>query len=668
MLARLVVAILLPCALFLGAQLAPRPPDPLHVYGPVAHASGDGRCATPALWTDSIACSSLQTDACTHCVHQLCAPARGPADGAMGLRVRYSAPHPSGPCAVTLAIAPSGTGALRHDAGDIVARNVLRPTDCTDEAGTVECFLRTEAWAGWDVALVRRASPDAPWTIAKAMHLTAIRMAGSPADIARFALAGLVVAAAAALLLVFARRTRRRELSALPRRSGAVDCALGGALGGGLGALTLLLTPSDVGGIVAGLLPMALLAGLLVGGGALLGACLGRREAKAPLPLGRGAAAVVALFAAVFFGSSLVADAAGLGGWPATQLRSSYLAYLVAATLAPLALVPHSLGRPAAPGATDVWTGRLALGACVGALVLCPLLGSAVSDLLQLSGPVAGLRGLGPPLDACLCSVAIALTVAGASLPLPAHTAPELPDPATLGLVTAVRTPLLLVERARQLHIGTLSLELTVLAGGLAASRVHEVWLGRRPCHGRLRDEVIATLNGLLHRPELAALAAHSLRLRVVLSHPGADAASVEGRSFQLPLALAALELAAPDAPGGDTCWMATGCLDDTMEELRPVDAPEVKLNALAPGRVLLAPPGTARALGRSEAAVHRVGSAEDGRRVASALARPGALAHGALVEVATTSAAAALTQQLRRALAGAASGPARAGVWRHVG
>jgi hypothetical protein len=660
--ARIALSVFVPCLLFVGAQFAPLPPAPLHVYGPLEPPQAHGACPTATVSTDRATCASLVGEECAGCAQEACTLRGGDGEGTRRLQLSVRNPSAAPACAVRLVVAPSGGPSMRHGASDLVGRDVLRRSDCMSAESRSVCSLEVEPWSGWDAALVRRGKDHSSWQIVDALHLTVLKLDGASADPTRFVLAIGLFGLASILLSIYLRGQARR-------RDHHLDAASHGAVGAALGVTLPILIPREFGGLgVAGPIACVVLGtATLVGAG--VGVALAAIRRRRALPLPAGLLLVWLVFCATLSVGTLLTDAQDLSHWPATHLRITYGAYIVSAGLAPLVLVTRTVPSTSDLGGSVPRSSRLPLGVAVVALALCPVLGGALSDTLHLSGAIAGLRGLGPPLEAFVSALAMGFLVVGVGWGSAegAAVANHARD-GELGRLAAIRLPLLLVEAGERLCFGEISLEMGRVPGGSVAPRSYEVLCGGEASHGRLRAEVIATLEAVMRRPELAAVQRDCNWIRVGLVHAAAADTRIEGRSYQLALALAASELAAGSTANHEPIWIATGCVDADLEGISSVEGIAVKATAIGPGRVLIAPPGARLESQPLAERCYIAATDYEAREVATRLSRRGALDRGALVEVKSLSAAIALTRGLRGVRYVPRSAPSANGVLAHVG
>lgn len=648
---RIAVSLLLPAALFVCAQFLPGPPAPLHVYPVGPKTAAHERCPTPTLSSDPAICAPSQLSACVGGVAYLCHFGRSGQVDPTRFRFRFTNPSADPACAVRALVAPSGAASMRHEPAALIASNLLSADACVPAGGATECSFTAHPWRGWHVALVRQPADGGPPELAAAMHLAALRVDGMGARPGKFAIAAAVALAALSLFLLYARRPAGSGHS----MSGA---ALDGALGGALGGLMVALIPQEAGGLGLAM-PASLFWPLsLMLAAALLGAGVSRTVRRRPASLPSGVTLVCLVFVTLYAGATSAAELRDLNHWPATRLHIAYIAYGFSAAVAPLLLVgkaPADISRARTP-----WTPGRPLSLAIGALVLCAFVGSAVSDLVEAASPIPDIQGLGPPLEAFVQAAALAFVAAGISLAITRQPSPHAAwDGLALGATTTsaatqtLRTPLLLVEDAERLQVGELTLSITAEPSAHGSRRHYEVSRGAQACQGELRAGVISTLEAALRRPEAARFASCHLRIRVDFDYEPASDIAIHGRSYQLPLALAALQLAArvgEPQTERETPWMASGCLDRDAEAVLPVQGLAIKAAALLPGGILLCPVGSdggfhGRREGSRGTTVERLSSESDLRRLRAELARPRRFERGIIVQVATVSLALALVE-----------------------
>lgn len=649
---RIAVSLLLPAALFVCVQFLPGPPEPLHVYPtPPAVDAGD-RCPAPSLSSDAAVCAPSDLSACAGCTPHLCQFGRSGQADPTRFRFRFTNPSADPDCAVRPVVAPSGGAAMRHEPAELVAADLLAPDACVSVGATTECGFRAQPWAGWHVALVRAEPEGGPPRLAAAMHLAALRVDGTGARPGKFALAGVLALAAMCLFALYARRP-------VVSGRGWAGAARDGATGGALGGLLAALTPHEAGGLGLAMPQSVFWALGVTGSAALAGVGLSRYAVRGPASLPAGSALVCLFFAGLYAGGTAVAELRGLNHWPATQLQIAHVAYGFSAALAPLLLVGAAPAETPRAHLHARWTPGRPLSVAIGALAVCAFVGGAVSDLAGAASPIADIRSLGPPLEAFVHAVGVAFAAAGISLAIARQPASRLgsvavapraaPSPGALTL----RTPLLLVEDARRLQVGELALSITIQPAVHGGRRHYSVFRRSRACHGELRAGVVSTLEAALRRPEAARFASSQLHIRVDFDYQPAGDAAFAGHSYQLPLALAALCLAAHgDEAQAErkTAWMATGCLDRDAEGVLAVEGLAIKAAALLPGGILLCPLESddgfqARRDGARLATVEQLSSESDLRRIRRELDLPQRLERGVIVQVATVSLALALLE-----------------------
>ncbi len=650
---RIAVALLLPAALFVGVLWLPGPPEPLHVY-PAASATAPGaHCPAPSLSSDPAVCAPSQPSACVGGVPHICHFGRnGPVDPSR-FRFRFTNPSADPACAVGPIVAPSGGTATRHEPAALIAANLLGPGSCARVGAATECSFAAHPWEGWHVALVRQDAAGGPPQLAAAMHLAALRVDGTGARPGKFALAAAVVFAALTLFSLYA---RRRAPPARRRAGTFVD----GALGGSLGGLMVALVPHEAGGLGLAMPESVLWPLGMALASAFLAAVLPRYVRHRPASLPHGVALVCLFFATLFAAGTTLAELRGLNHWPATRLHIAHVAYGFSAALAPLLLVGAAPADISRPHTRAAWTPGRPLSLAFVALVLCAFVGGSVSDLLEAASAIPDIHSLGPPLDAFVQAAAFAFAAAGISLAIARQPSPRaawdslaLEAAATSPGTETLRTPLLLVEDAQRLQVGELTLSIVAEPAAHGRRRHYEVTRRGRTCHGELRAGVISTLEAALRRPEAARFASSQLHIRVDFDYEEASGAAFHGRSYQLPLALAALRLAAragEPPTARETAWMASGRLDGDAEEVLSVEGLAIKAAALLPGGLLLCPLGSGHGFqGLRETArvatVEQLSSESDLRRIRRELNRSQRLERGVIVQVATVSLALALLE-----------------------